>query len=70
MMFRCKSFTFQESASIVVCLICRTQTYSFICNETKAAIQNLKDGHTTDHKNKFDDNPGKQKRNVQLQLSK
>lgn len=50
MMFTCKSFTFQESASKVVCLICRKQTCSFICTETKAAIQNLKDGNTTDHK--------------------
>jgi len=45
-MFTCKSFTFQESTSTVVCLICRTQTCSFICNEIKAATQNLKDGHT------------------------
>jgi len=45
-------------------------TFSFICTETKAVIQNLKDGNTTDHKNKLDGNPGNQRSNVWLQLSK
>jgi len=41
-----------------------------MCSKAKAAIQYLKDGHTTDHKNKLDGNPGNQRSNVQLQLSK
>jgi hypothetical protein len=33
-----------------------------------AATQQLKDGHTTEHKNKVDGNSGNQRSNVQLQL--